>query len=122
MKPRIAFGCLFIYGCDSSEYGFAENIKPIIEQECVYCHNPNLAEGELDLVTDPYSTLLENESSQSDYPLITPENHLESYLWHKLNGTQSLAGGSGTRMPLDKGMNSELADEVQVWIDLGALP
>ena len=88
----------------------------------VACHNPTLAEGELDLQTAHYTDLLETDSTQSEYPLVTLGDSLESYLWHKLNGSQSLAGGSGTRRPLDGELNEEFADLVKAWVEQGALP
>ena len=51
--------------------------------------------------------------------LIEPGNHLQSYLWHKVAGTQSIAGGLGQQMPLANHWSSEDIDLLAQWIDLG---
>ena len=109
--------------CDSeARMSFDRDIQPSIETQCIQCHNPSRQDGALDLMTDPYSALLDNESHQSELPFVAEENHLESYLWHKVNGTQAIAGGAGTRMPLDGAFDATLADLIADWIDEGARP
>jgi hypothetical protein len=53
-------------------------------------------------------------------PLIEPGNHLQSYLWHKVAGTQSIAGGLGRRMPVNHEWPEEDIEMLARWIDLGA--
>ena len=74
------------------------------------------------IMTNPFETLLEHNSNQSTYPLVTPGNVLESYLWHKLNGTQSMAGGSGTSMPLGVTIADEDLLRIEDWIQTGCQP
>jgi hypothetical protein len=52
---------------------------------------------------------------------IEPGNHLQSYLWHKINGTQLSAGGSGVRMPqFGPFFSAAELDGIAGWIDAGA--
>ena len=59
-------------------------------------------------------------SGQMDMALIESGNHLQSYLWHKVAGTHSIAGGLGQRMPLDHQWSAEEVETLARWIDLGA--
>jgi len=85
---------------------------------CTACHNNTEApEGGLNL-TD-LNTLTDIPSQQMDMMLIEPGNHLRSYLWHKVNGTQSIAGGLGQRMPIAHAWSEENVTLLGQWIDLG---
>jgi hypothetical protein len=53
--------------------------------------------------------------------LVTPGDSLNSYLFHKVNGTQSLADGSGTQMPIGQAMSDDEIDLIRQWIDDGAI-
>jgi uncharacterized membrane protein len=54
--------------------------------------------------------------------LVVPGDSLYSYLWHKVNGSQSIAGGSGTSMPIGEVFTDEEIALVAAWIDAGANP
>lgn len=90
-------------------------------QACVACHAGDTPDGELDL-TDFRAATLEQPSRQLDMRLITPGDHLESYLWHKVNGSHSVAGGAGTRMPVGRAWAEDDVALLGLWIDLGAEP
>ena len=45
-----------------------------------------------------------------------------SYLWHKLQGTQAGVGGSGAKMPKSGSLTDDQLDIVRLWIEGGALP
>ena len=85
---------------------------------CTGCHSSDNPEAGLDL-TDPWD-LVGAPSQQMDMNLIEPGNHLRSYLWHKVAGTQSIAGGLGQRMPVRAKWTDEDVDLLARWIDLGA--
>jgi hypothetical protein len=51
--------------------------------------------------------------------LIAPGDHLQSYLWHKVAGTHSIAQGLGQRMPVNASWSQETIDLLGQWIDLG---
>ncbi|RMG97729.1 MAG: hypothetical protein D6705_08100 [Deltaproteobacteria bacterium] len=60
--------------------------------------------------------------------LVAPSDVDGSYLWHKVNGTQTSVGGGGGAMPAD-GMGMSLADldpdavdTIRAWIECGAPP
>ena len=84
---------------------------------CTGCQQKDSPDGELDL-TDPW-TLVDVPSRQVDMKLIEPGNHLRSYLWHKVNGSQSIAGGLGRRMPVSHTWTPEEIELLGQWIDLG---
>ena len=85
---------------------------------CVGCHGGDAPKAGLDL-TDIRSSV-GVPSGQMDMALIESGNHLQSYLWHKVAGTQSIAGGLGQRMPLDHQWSAEEVETLARWIDLGA--
>ncbi len=75
------------------------------------------------LDVDPLEAVLGVASNQTfEMALVEPSDHLYSYLWHKINGSQSLAGGSGTSMPLGGTLTESDIELVATWIDEGASP
>ena len=53
--------------------------------------------------------------------LIEPGSTATSYLWHKINGTQSSVGGAGSQMPLGGPYLSSTALAIfETWITEGA--
>jgi hypothetical protein len=96
---------------------YERDLAPKI-QACVYCHSGEEAKAGLDLVDIQVN--VDAPSSQINMALISPGNHLQSYLWHKVAGTQSIAGGLGQRMPLDHQWSDEDVEFLATWIDLGA--
>lgn len=54
--------------------------------------------------------------------LVEPGSAQDSYLWHKVSGTQGSVGGKGKAMPPKKGLGPEEADLIAAWIDGGAQP
>jgi len=105
--------------------GLTADIQPILDANCTAgCHSsPNPSAG-LDLSGNAYNAIVGVPSD--DVPamdLIEPLDPANSYLWHKLNGTQIGVGGSGGRMP--KGAPAlSVADKdlIEHWILTGALP
>ena len=73
-----------------------------------------------------YFTLNYNFSNTSSagIPYITAGDAQQSYLWHKINGTQSSVGGGGSNMANKPGVNlsSSDFDLIEAWIQAGALP
>jgi mono/diheme cytochrome c family protein len=107
---------------------WADEVGPLFEERCVFCHSPTAAASDaadfltcactLDMSGTLPDDLLGAPSSQSpDMALVQPGDHLYSYLWHKLNGTQAIAEGSGTSMPLGPALTDEEVDAVAAWID-----
>jgi len=121
---------IFVSACESSSAGpggtpdaavaptpFERDLAPKIAG-CLGCHAGQSPEAGLDL--SEIQALVGVESSQLGMPLIQPGNHLQSYLWHKVAGTQSIAGGLGRRMPLDHQWSEDDIELLARWIDLGA--
>lgn len=112
-----------LIGCAiPEEESFEYSVLPLFESQCIGCHNPNLPEGGLDLQTDPYAVLLDTPSNQSTLPFVSPGSNLHSYLWHKMNGSQAIAGGAGTSMPLGASTLEDALLTVEFWINTGAQP
>jgi len=101
---------------------FTEHIEPLLV-ECTGCHRGDAPDGGFDMYGDDlYDRLVDQPSGQAqDLDLVEPGDAAYSYLWHKINGSQSVAGGAGTRMPLGDPWPDEDVELVALWIDLGAL-
>jgi hypothetical protein len=115
---------LWLIGCASRP--FEDEIAPMIAQQCSGCHGGDAPRGELDLSGDPlfvWAALVDEPSWQTEQmPLVQPGDYLDSYLWHKMNGTQVIAGGSGSRMPLGVELPAGTIEALALWIDEGANP
>jgi len=97
-----------------------EDVEPLVRAECAGCHGG--AEPEGGFVIDGPASLVDVASTQTeDMPLVTAGEPLQSYLWHKLENTQRVAGGSGSVMPTSGLLPSEDVDLVEAWIAAGAL-
>jgi hypothetical protein len=83
---------------------------------CLGCHSADSQNG-LDL-TDLWASVGE-PSSQIEMALIASGDHLQSYLWHKVAGTHSIAGGLGQRMPVGSTWSQDDIDLLARWINLG---
>lgn len=69
-----------------------------------------------------YAAFVGVPSAQSAMNRVTPGNSTQSYLMHKLDGTQATAGGSGSQMPRNQPeLPASLRDMVREWIDAGAM-
>jgi hypothetical protein len=71
---------------------------------------------------DAYTTLTTGRSQQVPSMWLVGGTLEESYLWHKLNGTQSDVGGGGARMPVTGEFTAEDLELVSAWIVGGAAP
>jgi len=59
-----------------------------------------------------------NQARGMDY--VEPGDTANSYLWHKINGTQGAAGGRGDRMPPGRGLSATQLNQIEAWINAGA--
>ena len=103
-------------GNQTAQTAFERDLAPKLAV-CTGCHQPDTPAGIIDL-TDIWSHI-DAPSEQIDMPLIEPGNHLQSYLWHKVAGTQGVVGGLGQRMPVDILWPDEDVELLARWIDLG---
>lgn len=108
---------------------FHTDIQPIFDEHCVMgCHEPGGQWGTfLDLSGDAYARIVGAASPQfMDLDFIEPGDPNASYLWHKINGTQVAAGGSGVMMPSPRpGMEATIVrpeqfSALEAWILAGA--
>lgn len=80
---------------------FETEIQPILDDHCVMCHMTGAANGNLVLEQGQAQAYLINvKSSESGAVRVVPGKPDESYLIHKLDGTQGAIGGQGAQMPL----------------------
>ncbi len=110
--------------CDPPRTVSWAEIEAILDAGCVTaCHEPGGEDESLDLSDGAYYSLYGVASSQSLLKLVDAGSHEDSYLWHKVSGSQGSVGGSGGRMP--KGapaLTQEEIDAIADWIDGGAQP
>jgi mono/diheme cytochrome c family protein len=100
---------------------FHKQVQPIFDANCVVCHQTGGAQAGLVLEDGKaYANLVEQRSHESPMALVTPGSSENSYLIHKINGTQAAAHGNGARMPLGGQLDSSDIDIVRGWIAAGA--
>lgn len=110
--------------CDPPMQVSWSEIEEILTANCVSgCHEPGGADSSLDLSDGAYYAIYGVASSQSLLSLVEAGSHEESYLWHKVNGSQGSVGGTGGRMPNGlPPLAAEQIDAIAAWIDGGAQP
>lgn len=104
-------------------YTWTNDIKPgIIDMRCSGCHTNGGMSGGVHY--DHYTDMVGHASV--DVPsidLVRPWLPEESYVWHKVNGTQtSVPGGGGARMPFNGPPYLSAGDlaKIETWIREGA--
>jgi hypothetical protein len=118
-----AFESPVMPGQIEGELSYALDVQPIFDQHCVSCHSPPGASLGLDLETDGYGELVNQPSTQSGLDLVLPGDRTQSYLWHKIAGTQTSVGGNGSRMPRGgAALPTATRNLIGQWIDDGAAP
>jgi hypothetical protein len=103
---------------------FAATVQPLFNQAC-NCHQStpilmapfSLKPGEA------YSNMVGVPAMQlPSMALVKPGVLNDSYLWHKVNGTQEAVGGSGKIMPFTVPLNDSELVIIERWIAGGAQP
>jgi hypothetical protein len=101
---------------------FAADVwEPILVTQCG-CHQVG-ASGGLLMGMDAASAYasMVNVASSNGMPYVTPGDPANSYLFHKVDGTQVEAGGGGSTMPLGAPMLGQPdIDAIAAWIADGA--
>ncbi len=101
--------------------GFAERIQPILDANCVACHQTGSAQQGLVLETGlAYRNLVSQKSRESNLELVRPGVPESSYLVHKLRGSHLTVHGSGAQMPLGSSLEANDLQAIVEWIRLGA--
>ena len=104
----------------ADEVSFDRDVMPILTRQCVMCHLPGAALGGLSLYPDARASLVGVASTQSPLKLVEPDAPERSYLYVKMIGTQSEAGGSGQVMPPSGALAAAEIELVRRWIEQGA--
>ncbi len=87
------------------------------------CHLGDNNEGVINLENDEgLMDRLLATSGMVGFPYVTPNDPLGSYLLHKIEGTQTTVGGSGSRMPSVGSLTDDQILLVRTWIETGANP
>ncbi len=100
---------------------FKKQIQPIFDANCVACHQSGSAQEGLVLEEGKaYANLIRKPSHQANMALISPGSPQESYLLHKVGGSQASAHGRGERMPLGGKLDPQELDLLRAWVAAGA--
>ena len=107
-------------GGNPQPVSFEVDVQPILDENCVTCHQSSGAPQGLVLEAGKsWHSLLQGRSAESKLPLVAPGRPDESYLLHKLAGTQTTTG-SGAQMPPGDPLAPDKIAIVQRWIAAGA--
>jgi hypothetical protein len=106
---------------------YMTQIQPIWDMRCVTgCHIESgiaQTDGPILTATASFADLVNAPSpTVADIDEVEPGDLDKSYLWHKLNGTQSNVGGLGLQMPQGGMLPPAELELVKLWIEQGANP
>jgi hypothetical protein len=93
-----------------------EEVQAILDANCNGCHIGGGMSGGMGL-DDVTLQIGVPAASAPGINRIEAGDHLSSYLWHKINGTQAEVGGGGGQMPLGVPLLQEEIDLIAAWID-----
>ena len=99
-------------------------VQPLLKEAC-NCHQSSpILMAPFSLKPDEaYRNLVGVPSMQlPSMALVKPGVLNESYVWHKVNGTQAAVGGSGMIMPFTLPLKPDELVVIERWIAGGALP
>lgn len=111
-------------GSAAGGFGFAATVQPFIDKAC-NCHQstPVLMAPFSLKAGEAYQQLVNVPSMQLPSMVrVKPGSTAQSYLWHKLDGTQLQVGGSGMIMPYTFPLSADERMIFERWINAGALP
>lgn len=113
-----------LHAADDEPVSFKEDVQPILNSQCVFCHVTGAENGGLNLGRrEAHAALLAPSTETTAMPRVTPGDPAKSYLVHKLKGTQLEAGGNGAQMPMydpPKPFPGEHLEIIERWIKEGA--
>lgn len=109
---------------EPNAFGYAAHVEPLVIQAC-NCHQTSpvlMAPFSLKL-GEGYANLVGVASAQvPSMQLVEPGVLNDSYLWHKVNGTQAEVGGVGAIMPPTVPLDAGERRIFEQWIAAGAAP
>lgn len=107
---------------------YTSTIQPIFNARCTSCHSGSSPPQGLNLSAGVSFGMLVNVNSNElpSMKRIKPNDVPNSYLVHKVEGTQLSVGGSGSRMPQGCSGSSCLTatqiNDIKAWVNAGAPP
>ncbi|MCB9763490.1 MAG: hypothetical protein H6739_27230 [Alphaproteobacteria bacterium] len=103
-------------------YTFDDDVQPILDSNCISCHGGSNPIRGLALDVGAYNNIVNVASGQlPSMDFIEPGDSFNSYLYHKILGTQSIVGGSGLQMPRNQTpLTSAELTLIETWISEGA--
>ena len=128
MATAIVFGAMTLApaalagGENGSEVSFTEDIVPVLKRRCAVCHLTGQEPGGMSLVpAKAYDNLVGVASQQGELLRVKPGDPQGSYLYRKLMGTHTEAGGNGARMPFGAPpLPEDHLELIRLWIEQGA--
>ena len=107
------------------EVTLSRDVQPIFTGNCVFsgCHAGSSPEQGMSLSAGQAFGSVVNVAARElpSMNRVTPDQPDNSYLVHKVQGTHLAAGGSGSRMPLNRSPLSQSdIDLIREWIQAGA--
>ena len=110
-------GATEVYGdqvdnnCDGDFTDWSEVESIFSSNGCLGCH------GSSGGLTITYSNIVSVTDGGTGLAYIEPNSPTDSYLWHKINGTQASVGGGGSKMG---NISASDLSYIESWIDEGA--
>jgi hypothetical protein len=103
---------------------FAADVYPVLNPPASCdCHTPGAGGLHMGDVDTAYMELVGVPANGGPVSRVEPGDHLASYIWYKITGTQADIGGGGSTMPLGAPMLPQSTiDLIAQWIDEGAAP
>jgi hypothetical protein len=101
---------------------FSGSVQPIFDAHCTSCHSGSMPPRGQDLSDGVSHDMIVNVASVelSTMDRIEPNDVDNSYLIHKIEGTQRDVGGSGVRMPAGGPYLSDAEiDTIKGWVEAG---
>jgi hypothetical protein len=111
-------------GSTPGDSGFESTVQPFINKAC-NCHQstPVLMAPFSLKAGEAFANLVNKPAMQlPSMMLVKPGSLDESYLWHKINGTQLEVGGTGMIMPYTFPLTADEKKIFERWILAGAPP
>jgi mono/diheme cytochrome c family protein len=98
-------------------------VQQIFDAHCIQCHDTGDPESDQNLEEDAsYSSTVQVPAKEIPFMhRIEPGSPENSYLFHKITGTQASVGGSGERMPRGGQLSDAEIQTIRAWIAQGAL-
>ena len=98
---------------------WSADIQPILQSySCTGCHSSRMPD--LSTILTIQAGDRSGSNSGANMPWITAGDPSQSYLLHKVMGTQGSVGGGGGTMPQGGSMSQSDIDSLELWINQGA--